>query len=163
MSDQQRISIDAITFLQNIDAEREWVPTPEIAPKGDPDPSRYGVWVRAISAGEHERLTKTSVVFEGRGKNSRQKFDMPTFRVKLATIAMVNEDGSRKFREDQYTQVAQQSARVIERISDVALRLCNTEDDTQDDGGDGDEAPKAGLNGTPTTAPHTTFAPFSEG
>jgi hypothetical protein len=162
MSDhQQRVSIGASLFLQNIDAEREWVPIPELAPKDDPDPTRYGVWVRAISAGEHERLTKTSVVFQGRGKNAQQKFDMPTFRVKLATIAMVNEDGSRMFREDQYGQVAAQSARVIERVSDVALRLCNTEDDTQDE--DGEDAPKAASNGTTSTEPLSTYAPFSEG
>lgn len=161
MSTQERVSIGASLFLTNIDAEREWVAVPELAPKGDPDPTRYGVWVRAISAGEHERLMKGSIVLSGKGKAQTQKFDMPTFRVKLATIAMVNEDGSRMFREDQYGQVAAQSARVIERISDVALRLCNIEDDTQDE--TGDEDPKAALNGTTTTEPLSTFAPFSEG
>lgn len=121
------LSRDAI--LGAVDTEYQTVDVPEWGGQ---------VRVRSISAAERERLMKLSVVTEGRGAKQTQRFDMPTFRVKLAALSMVDDDGRRLFTDDDMAALGRKSARALERVSDVALDLAGVQDDTKDD-----EGPKA--------------------
>ena len=90
---------------------------------------RTAASVRSISAAERERLMKSSMVVEGKGRNAVQRFNMPMFRVKLAALAMVDRDGSRLFSEDDVAELGRKNARAMERVSDAALDLCGIVDD----------------------------------
>jgi hypothetical protein len=139
----ERIVLTRADILAANDVEIEWVPVPEWAPATARDRSAYGVYVRAISAAERERLLRASVVMEGR----RQRFDIPTFRVKLAALAMCDENGNRLFSEADAHAIGEKSAKVLERISDVAARLAGIEGTGEAAEGE-DENPLATGNGS---------------
>lgn len=110
---------------QDVDMTREW-----------------GCWVRvrSISAAERERLMKGSVVIEGKGKSAKRRFDMPTFRVKLTALAMVDENGTRLFSEDDVFVLGKKSAKALEKVADVATELAGLQDDTDEDDEEDDDS-----------------------
>jgi hypothetical protein len=119
----ERIVLTRAAILAANDVEVEWVPVPEWAPETAGDKSAYGVYVRSISAAERERLMNASVIVE-RGS---PRFNLPRFRVKLAALAMCDENGNRLFSETDAHAIGEKSAKVLERISDVAARLAGIE------------------------------------
>ena len=112
------------------------------------------VRVRSISANERERLMKSSMIVQGKGKHAVTKFDMPTFRVKISALAMVDVEGNRLFGEDDVVALGRKNARAMERVSDVALELSGVQDDSEETvvGPDGQpvEDDDAGKDGSPT-------------
>lgn len=121
----------------------------------DVDVPQWGgtVRVRSISALERERLMKSSMIVEGRGKNTVQKFDMPTFRVKLAALAMVDGNGNRLFSERDVELLGQRNAKALETVSDVAAELAgiqNDLDEEESEGEDGEVETELGKGSEPT-------------
>jgi hypothetical protein len=112
----------AILAIDDIDTETVFVPE-----------WKTSVRVRAISAAERENLMRGSVVIEGKTR----RFDAPQMRVKLAALAMVDADGKRLFSNHQVEALGRKSAKAIDRVAEVAMRLAGMEDDEPA----GDQAP----------------------
>lgn len=133
MSKETAVFLDAaaILALDDIDTETVWIPE-----------WKTSVRVRAISAAERENLMRGSVVIEGKTR----RFDAPQMRVKLAALAMVDADGKRMFSNFQVEALGKKSAKAIDRVADVAMRLAGMEDDAPAE----DAAPLAANGSSPT-------------
>lgn len=108
---------DFSAILNVMDGENETVFVPEW---------KLNVRVRSISAAERENLMRGSVVIEGKTR----RFDAPQMRVKIVALSVVDADGRRLFSNSQTEALGKKSAKAIDRIADVAMRLAGMEDDT---------------------------------
>jgi hypothetical protein len=125
MSESTFLTASDILAIDDGATETVWIPE-----------WKTSVRVRSISAAERENLMRGSVVIEGKTR----RFDAPQMRVKLAALAMVDADGKRMFSNHQVEALGKKSAKAIDRIADVAMRLAGMEDDEP---ADEDAAPLA--------------------
>lgn len=79
------------------------------------------VYVRSISAKERGQVEAAAARF----KESRGRDDsfVKTFTVRLAAMAICDENGERLFSDGEISQLAQKNAAAIGRISEIAQRL----------------------------------------
>ena len=101
LNGQQALSLDEIFAPR--DLPREFVPVPEWG--------SGGVWI-AVMTGIQRDLWETTIAA-----------DRTNARAKLLVYAAVAEDGSPLFRPEHADQLGKQSAVVLDRLANVALRL----------------------------------------
>ena len=108
------------------DLQTEWVPIPEWAPK-DAGVNRgvYGVFVRSLTGKERADWQQASVL--GNGKNATINFQQTT--VSLVVNACVDADGKPIFTKAQANDLRRKNSAILERISDVAMRLSGIGDE----------------------------------
>jgi DNA-binding protein len=132
---------DAILGAMDVETEDVYVPE-----------WKGTVRVRSISAAEREKLMKGSFVIEGRGKNTVRRFDAPTMRVKLVSLAVIDPEGNRVFTEFDVSALGKKNAKAVDRIADVANRLAGIDDDvTEDDETDDEELTVEGKDSETTS------------
>lgn len=103
---------DKSMFLAADDRPMERVETPEWADAGVP-----AVWVRTMSGVERDAFE--AELFAGGG----EKPSMANYRARLLVRCMADEQGNRLFDDDDAPAVGRKSAKVLDRLIDVARRL----------------------------------------
>lgn len=108
--------LDRDTILSKTALKREVVDVPE-----------WGgtIHVRELTAGERTRYeVGMSDMVQGEQTDPIKKVQrFIDMRARIASMACVNEDGSRMFKDDDITALNQLSGNVLDRISSVVLRL----------------------------------------
>lgn len=117
------LSLDQIMAAD--DLQTEWVAIPEWAPKGDPNREVYGLFVRSLNGKERADWQQASML--GNGKNATINFQQTT--VKLVSLACVDAAGKPVFTAAAANQLRQKNSAILERISDVAMRLSGIGDE----------------------------------
>lgn len=77
------------------------------------------VMVRGLTAAERDSFE--SSLFEGKGKNRKEKFE--NLRARLITRTLVDENGNRIFQDSDADILGKKSAGAIDRIFNVAQKL----------------------------------------
>lgn len=117
------LSFDQIA--QADDLQTEWVAIPEWAPRDAPNRDAYGVYVRSLNGRERADWQQASVL--GNGKNATVNFQQTT--VQLVVLACVDGAGKPIFTRAQANDLRRKNSAVLERISDVAMRLSGIGDE----------------------------------
>ncbi|GIV86631.1 MAG: hypothetical protein KatS3mg054_0660 [Chloroflexus sp.] len=84
------------------------------------------VRVRGLTALERDRLMATFFDLEGGGRIKAEK--TAEYRVALAALGIVDEDGKRMFGDDDIAALGAKSPQAIERIADAVARLSGLTD-----------------------------------
>ena len=131
-------------FATTVAPQTEDVPWPEAG---------TSIRVRGLSGLERDRFEQAIFDNQQRRERARKKAGakpVPAipFRLALVVRAIVDEDGQRLFKDDEYTQVGERlPAEVTERVFDTARRLSGMSDkdaeelEGNSDETDGDDSP----------------------
>ncbi len=103
-------------ILKADDLPHEDVPVPE-----------WGGAVRVRTLPATERDAFESAVAAGR-RNGRF---MPNFRARLASLAVVGEDGKPLFSEEDVASLGRKSGKALDRVADAAMRLAGLSEEGQ--------------------------------
>lgn len=110
------LSKDAFTAAKATTLPRETVAVPELG--GD-------VIVQGMSG--TDRNTYEAALLVGKGRKSH--VDLSDITAKLLVRCLINEDGSRIFRDDETALIGAVRADALSRLSAVAQRLCGLTDE----------------------------------
>lgn len=113
---------DTIDQAKDLDA-REKVPVPEWGGAG-----AY-VWIRMLSSWERDEFTEANLVQKGKGK---KELELRNLRARLVALTMVDDDGKRLYADEEAPLLGRKSAKVIQRLFDVASKLNGLDDDLED-------------------------------
>lgn len=117
------LSLDQIMAAD--DLQTEWVPIPEWAPRDVPNADAYGLFVRSLNGKERADWQQASIL--GNGKNATVNFQQTT--VSLVVLACVDGAGKPVFTKAQANDLRRKNSAILERISDVAMRLSGIGDE----------------------------------
>jgi Phage tail assembly chaperone len=108
--------LDRATILSKKALKRETVDVPEWGGQ---------VLVRELTAAERTRYEMgMSDMVQGEQTNPLEKVKRyENMRARIASIAVINEDGTRVFKDDDVSELNELSGNALDRISSVILRL----------------------------------------
>lgn len=113
------MSLSREQLLKPVQIPREEVELPELG---------GSVWVKGMSASDRSKFEKDFQTSSG--KSNKRK--MAEVRERLLVACCCDENGTRMFTYDDVTELGKQSIQVVERIVNVAQRLCGmTNDDVE--------------------------------
>lgn len=111
------------------DLETEWVPVREWAPKGDPHPEEWGVYVRGLTAGQRGALEGSTL--DKKGKPDPQR--LAEFRARMLMSCVVDDAGQPLFGRNDLAVLMNRSAVAAERVLEVSRRLSGMTEEDEDD------------------------------
>lgn len=104
----------------------------------------WGGTVRVQSLSGAERDAYEAGILQVKGDGTR-KFTLANARARLASLAIISEDGTRLFSEADVNALGEKSASALERVFDIAAKLSGlTEADVAKMVEDFDDAPSGG-------------------
>lgn len=115
-------------MLEASDIATEFVPIPEWAPKGDPNPSRFGVTARALTGRQRAAWQRDGMVTKGKV----QEVNYNAVTVNLVVMGTIGPDGQQIFTKDDASRLLDRSAKALQRIADVVMRLSGISEDEMD-------------------------------
>lgn len=111
-------SVTRETFLRPLERRTESVPVPEFGEGAE-------ILVCGMNARERSEFDKQFQTKNGKPSEARQK----EIRERLVAACCRNDDGTRMFTDDDVAAIGYQDATVVERIVEVAMRLCGMKAD----------------------------------
>lgn len=129
------MALSAEQILAASDLETELIDVPEWGGK---------VYVRGLTAAERDRYDRDLVSIDRKGNTSIGRLE--NIRALLAVRCMVNEDGTRVFKDTQARDLGEKSSVAIGRVWAVATRLSGMNVEEEDAAVEGFAGPQAGAN-----------------
>jgi hypothetical protein len=109
---------EGIRSVEDLPCEK--VPVPEWAPAGQDNAEECCIYIRTITSGERDSFDGE---IQKRTNDAGELEDAAGVRALLVTLAAVDEDRRPLFEPADWEWLADKSAKVIDRVYDVAARL----------------------------------------
>jgi hypothetical protein len=93
----------------------------------------FPLYVKALTGREREEYFESIRRITGKGKNKDIDIITVESSAKLASRCMCLEDGTKIFTDADVPQLAEKSAKALERVVNVSARLNGLDDDAKDD------------------------------
>ena len=127
---ERRRVLTRAQILEADDWRSDWVPLPEWAPAGDPEPETFGAYVRAITATERARWLDASVQLVG--KQAKTNFLGATMSlVMAATIDGPDRGAKPLFSKSDLIALQAKNSAPLERLSDAISALSGIGEETK--------------------------------
>lgn len=110
------IALTAEQILGADDLPREWVATPDWAPKGT-NPELCGVFVRTMTGADRDSWELSCL-----DKNHKVR-KLSNIRARLCSHTMISKAGKRLFTDSQAAQLGEKSAPMLDLVFDASQKL----------------------------------------